>query len=75
MDYKPEEDDDETTTKENDSKSFFASSEGTSYHANSFMELNLSRPLLRSCEALGYAKPTPIQVFLALSKSVFGFDF
>ncbi|PKI66360.1 hypothetical protein CRG98_013162 [Punica granatum] len=25
------------------------------------MELNLSRPLLRACEVLGYAKPTPIQ--------------
>ncbi|KAG6648444.1 hypothetical protein CIPAW_07G148200 [Carya illinoinensis] len=25
------------------------------------MELNLSRPLLRACEALGYIKPTPIQ--------------
>ncbi|XP_028120113.1 DEAD-box ATP-dependent RNA helicase 28-like, partial [Camellia sinensis] len=34
------------------------------------MELNLSRPLLRACEALGYTKPTPIQaacVPLALS--------
>ncbi|KAE8691698.1 hypothetical protein F3Y22_tig00110882pilonHSYRG00013 [Hibiscus syriacus] len=25
------------------------------------MELNLSRPLLRACETLGYTKPTPIQ--------------
>lgn len=25
------------------------------------MELNLSRPLLRACETLGYKKPTPIQ--------------
>ncbi|KAG9442652.1 hypothetical protein H6P81_018506 [Aristolochia fimbriata] len=41
--------------------SFFASSEGASFHASSFMELNLSRPLLKSCEALGYHKPTPIQ--------------
>ncbi|MQM02380.1 hypothetical protein Taro_035146 [Colocasia esculenta] len=40
---------------------FFALSEGTSFHANSFLELNLSRPLLRACEALGYVKPTPIQ--------------
>ncbi|KAF6164018.1 hypothetical protein GIB67_028722 [Kingdonia uniflora] len=44
-----------------DSNSFFASSVGTSFHANSFMELNLSRPMLRACEALGYHKPTPIQ--------------
>ncbi|KAL9268013.1 DEAD-box ATP-dependent RNA helicase 28-like protein, partial [Drosera capensis] len=44
-----------------DSKSFFAPSDGVSFHAKSFMELNLSRPLLRACEALGYSKPTPIQ--------------
>ncbi|CAA6655983.1 unnamed protein product [Spirodela intermedia] len=40
---------------------FFASSEGASFSANSFLELNLSRPLLRACESLGYQKPTPIQ--------------
>lgn len=44
---------------------FFASSDGASFHANSFIELNLSRPLLRACEALGYHKPTPIQVYVA----------
>ncbi|KAL9260886.1 DEAD-box ATP-dependent RNA helicase 28-like protein [Drosera capensis] len=44
-----------------DSKSFFAPSEGVSFHAKSFMELNLSCPLLRTCEALGCSKPTPIQ--------------
>lgn len=44
-----------------DRSKFFASSEGTSFHANSFLELNLSRPLVRACEALGYQKPTPIQ--------------
>ncbi|XP_044478644.1 DEAD-box ATP-dependent RNA helicase 28-like [Mangifera indica] len=59
-DYKPEDEDDETTNAA-DGKSFFAPSEGTSFHANSFMELNLSRPLLRACEVLGYSKPTPIQ--------------
>ncbi|KAG0468706.1 hypothetical protein HPP92_018034 [Vanilla planifolia] len=42
-------------------KGFFAPAEGASFHANSFLELNLSRPLLRACEALGYHKPTPIQ--------------
>ncbi|KAJ0969947.1 hypothetical protein J5N97_022824 [Dioscorea zingiberensis] len=42
-------------------RAFFASSEGASFHANSFLELNLSRPLLRACEALDYLKPTPIQ--------------
>ncbi|GAB2228410.1 hypothetical protein Drorol1_Dr00010248 [Drosera rotundifolia] len=44
-----------------DSKSFFTPSDGVSFHAKSFMELNLSRPLLCACEALGYSKPTPIQ--------------
>ncbi|KAL5223961.1 hypothetical protein ABZP36_010600 [Zizania latifolia] len=44
-----------------DPSNFFAPSEGASFHANSFLELNLSRPLLRACEALGYQKPTPIQ--------------
>ncbi|XP_031119679.1 DEAD-box ATP-dependent RNA helicase 28 [Ipomoea triloba] len=60
-DYVPEDDDDDVDTSGVDRKSFFASAEGVSFHANSFMELHLSRPLLRACEALGYAKPTPIQ--------------
>ncbi|KAK4860162.1 hypothetical protein QYF36_018421 [Acer negundo] len=59
-DYRPEDENDEVTNA-CDSKSFFAPSEGTSFNANSFMELNLSRPLLRACEVLGYTKPTPIQ--------------
>lgn len=59
-DYKPE-DEDDGTSNAGESKPFYSSSEGTSFHANSFMELNLSRPLLRACETLGYTKPTPIQ--------------
>ncbi|XP_023553587.1 DEAD-box ATP-dependent RNA helicase 28-like [Cucurbita pepo subsp. pepo] len=59
-DYRPE-DDDDGTSNAGEGKSFFAPSDGASFHANSFMELNLSRPLIRACEALGYAKPTPIQ--------------
>lgn len=62
-DYKPEDEDDFSNA--GDTKSFFAPADGASFHANSFMELNLSRPLLRACEALGYSKPTPIQVALA----------
>ncbi|QCD78377.1 DEAD-box ATP-dependent RNA helicase 28 [Vigna unguiculata] len=68
-DYKPDEEDEEEGYG-NDSKSFFAPSDGTSFNADSFLQLNLSRPLLRACEALGYAKPTPIQaacIPLALS--------
>ncbi|XP_057470056.1 DEAD-box ATP-dependent RNA helicase 28-like [Actinidia eriantha] len=60
-DYRSEDGDDVVNTRAGGSKPFFASSEGASFHANSFMELNLSRPLLRACEALGYSKPTPIQ--------------
>ncbi|TKY46841.1 DEAD-box ATP-dependent RNA helicase 28 [Spatholobus suberectus] len=59
-DYRPEEEDEEEGNG-GDSKSFFAPSDGASFHADSFLQLNLSRPLLRACEALGYAKPTPIQ--------------
>ncbi|GMH16550.1 hypothetical protein Nepgr_018391 [Nepenthes gracilis] len=59
-DYKTEEGDDEAEDG-GDPKSFFAPSDGVSFHANSFMEFSLSRPLLRSCEALGYTMPTPIQ--------------
>lgn len=58
-DYRPEDEDDFSNA--GDTKSFFAPADGASFHANSFMELNLSRPLLRACEALGYSKPTPIQ--------------
>ena len=46
--------------------SFFSSSAGASFSATSFGELNLSRPLIRACEALGYKQPTPIQVILTL---------
>ncbi|CAI7814819.1 unnamed protein product [Closterium sp. NIES-53] len=34
---------------------------GARFSASSFSELQLSRPLLRACAALGYDKPTPIQ--------------
>ncbi|KAE9591041.1 putative RNA helicase [Lupinus albus] len=59
-DYRPEEEDEEDDNV-GDNKPFFAPSDGASFDADSFMQLNLSRPLLRACEALGYAKPTPIQ--------------
>ncbi|PQQ21580.1 DEAD-box ATP-dependent RNA helicase 28 [Prunus yedoensis var. nudiflora] len=60
-DYKPEDDEGDDATNVSDSKSFFSLPDGASFNANSFMELNLSRPLLRACEKLGYTKPTPIQ--------------
>ncbi|KAL8258270.1 hypothetical protein R6Q59_030311 [Mikania micrantha] len=61
-DFKPEEDDEvPATAVGGDNKSFFAKADGVSFHASSFLDLHLSRPLLRACEALGYTKPTPIQ--------------
>ncbi|KAK2976650.1 hypothetical protein RJ640_008186 [Escallonia rubra] len=59
--FRPDEGDDVANTGVSESKSFFAAAEGVSFHASSFMELHLSRPLLRACEALKYTKPTPIQ--------------
>ncbi|GKU90116.1 hypothetical protein SLEP1_g4156 [Rubroshorea leprosula] len=51
-DYRSEDEDDDKSNAGN-SKSFFGPSEGASFHANSFMELNLSRPLFRALEAMG----------------------
>lgn len=51
------------------SSNFFSSSEGASFSARSFGELNLSRPLCHACEALGYKQPTPIQVCFNVSSS------
>ncbi|MCI18954.1 DEAD-box ATP-dependent RNA helicase 28-like, partial [Trifolium medium] len=59
-DYRPEEEVEEECNA-GDNKSLFAPSDGTSFSADSFLQLNLSRPLLQACEVLGYAKPTPIQ--------------
>lgn len=54
-------DDSPPNIADDNNQPFFAPSEGMSFHANSFIELNLSRPLLRACEKLGHTKPTPIQ--------------
>lgn len=40
---------------------FFSSVEGATFNAKTFMQLNISRPLLRACDTLGYKQPTPIQ--------------
>ena len=52
----------ETGSHKKGSNDFFVSSEGASFSANSFVELNLSCPLLKACKSLGYQKPTLIQV-------------
>jgi len=43
---------------------FAQTPDGTRFSAQSFSDLNLSRPLVKACEALGYTNPTPIQVLL-----------
>eukprot|EP00889_Picochlorum_renovo_P003835 jgi/Picre1/30865/NNA_006224.t1 len=40
---------------------FGSAPKNTKFSASSFGDLNLSRPLIRACSALGYSKPTPIQ--------------
>ncbi|KAL8139044.1 hypothetical protein V2J09_005045, partial [Rumex salicifolius] len=70
-DHQPEEDDDDDDDDAAEVKPFFTLADGVSFHAKSFMELKLSRPLLRACQVLGYTKPTPIQaacVPLALNR-------
>ncbi|CAF2072850.1 unnamed protein product [Brassica napus] len=42
-------------------KPFFSTVDGVSFHADSFIKLNLPRPLIQACKTLGYKKPTPIQ--------------
>ncbi|XP_057794855.1 DEAD-box ATP-dependent RNA helicase 28 [Salvia miltiorrhiza] len=59
--YRSEEEDAVPTTSGNDAKAFFSNLDGVLFKANSFLDLHLSRPLLRACEALEYSKPTPIQ--------------
>ncbi|KAK9787623.1 hypothetical protein WJX73_001953 [Symbiochloris irregularis] len=44
-----------------DADYFGAAPEGTSFSAQAFSDLQLSRPLLRACSAVGYTQPTPIQ--------------
>eukprot|EP00887_Chlorella_sp_A99_P002207 scaffold21.g2207.t1 len=45
-----------------DGGAFFAAAPAdTRFSAASFADLNLSRPLVKACQALGYQHPTPIQ--------------
>ncbi|GER56104.1 dead box ATP-dependent RNA helicase [Striga asiatica] len=49
--YRVEDDDDDVPTMSGNNDTFFATVVGVTYHVNSFLELNLLRPLLRACEA------------------------
>lgn len=50
-------------SKQQSKPAYFAQTpDGTRFSAQSFADLNLSRPLVKACTALGYTNPTPIQV-------------
>ena len=49
------------TVKRSKKSGFEGAPKETSFNAGSFSDLNLSRPLIRACAALGYSRPTPIQ--------------
>lgn len=59
---KEEEDTAELKAEDAATKPFFSTVDGVSFHADSFIKLNLPRPLIQACKTLGYKKPTPIQV-------------
>uniref|UniRef100_A0A0D3A7K0 RNA helicase n=1 Tax=Brassica oleracea var. oleracea TaxID=109376 RepID=A0A0D3A7K0_BRAOL len=56
-----EEDTAELKAEDAATKPFFSTVDGVSFHADSFIKLNLPRPLIQACKTLGYKKPTPIQ--------------
>ncbi|WZY69992.1 hypothetical protein YC2023_002232 [Brassica napus] len=53
--------DEDTAELKAEAKPFFSTVDGVSFQADSFMKLNLPRPLIQACKTLGYEKPTPIQ--------------
>ncbi|CAN7110230.1 unnamed protein product [Brassica rapa subsp. narinosa] len=53
--------DEDTVELKAEAKPFFSTVDGVSFHADSFIKLNLPRPLIQACKTLGYEKPTPIQ--------------
>jgi ATP-dependent RNA helicase DDX27 len=58
----PEESDEDETRVEKDRKTaFFADDHGPPEKHDSFLSMNLSRPILRALTSLGFATPTPIQ--------------
>ncbi|KAG5414318.1 hypothetical protein IGI04_001885 [Brassica rapa subsp. trilocularis] len=53
--------DEDTAELKAEAKPFFSTVDGVSFQADSFIKLNLPRPLIQACKTLGYEKPTPIQ--------------
>ena len=54
-------DGDETQVEKDRKTAFFAENTGPSKQHNSFLSMNLSRPVLKALTSLGFATPTPIQ--------------
>ncbi|KAJ2927138.1 hypothetical protein H1R20_g9947, partial [Candolleomyces eurysporus] len=56
-----EDEEEETEADKARKAAFFAAEEGTSEAHDSFLSMNLSRPLLKAITSMGFQKPTPIQ--------------
>ena len=54
-------DEDETQAEKDRKASFFADDTGPSEQHDSFLSMNLSRPILKALTSLGFTTPTPIQ--------------
>jgi len=54
-------DEDETQAEKDRKAAFFADDAGPSEQHDSFLSMNLSRPILKALASLGFATPTPIQ--------------
>lgn len=54
-------DEDETQVERDRKAAFFAGSAGPPEQHESFLSMNLSRPILKALASLGFATPTPIQ--------------
>jgi ATP-dependent RNA helicase DDX27 len=60
-DSSEDEEEEETEADKARKAAFFAAEEGTSEAHDSFLSMNLSRPLLKAITSMGFQKPTPIQ--------------
>ncbi|EAU93002.1 ATP-dependent RNA helicase drs1 [Coprinopsis cinerea okayama7 len=56
-----EEEEEETEADRSRKAAFFAEEDGGSTTCDTFLQMNLSRPILKAISSLGFTKPTPIQ--------------
>ena len=61
LDSSEESDEDETQVEKDRKAAFFADDTGPPEHHDSFLSMNLSRPILKALTSLSFATPTPIQ--------------